>query len=60
MDMAMKIGAAVLLLMMIIAVLPRVKDAVQNSPKGSANDWLLGAALLGGVAVFVYALTQMV
>lgn len=60
MDMAMKVGSAILLLMMIIMVAPRVKDAVQNSPKGSTNDWMLAAALLGGIGVFVYALMQMV
>lgn len=60
MDMAMKIGSAILLLAMIFMVAPRIKDAVENSPKGSSNDWMLTAGLLLGVAVFVYVLMKMV
>lgn len=60
MDMAMKIGSAVLLIAMIAMVAPRVKDAVNNSPKGSHNDWFLAGGLLFAVAAFVYVLMKMV
>jgi predicted membrane channel-forming protein YqfA (hemolysin III family) len=59
MDM-MSIGSAILLIAMIVMVAPRVKHAVQNSPKGSSNDWLLAGGLIFAVAVFVYALMKMV
>ena len=59
MDM-MKIGGAILLVAMIVMVAPRVKDAVNNSPKGSSNDWVLAGGLLLAVAVFVYLLMKMV
>ena len=59
MDM-MQIGSIILLVAMIVMVAPRVKDAVNNSPKGSNNDWLLAGGLLFAVAVFIYALTKMV
>lgn len=60
MDMTMKIGSAILLVAFIAMVAPRVKDAVQNSPKGSSNDWLLAATLIAVVAAFVFALMKMV
>lgn len=60
MDLAMQIGSAVLLLAMLVMIAPRVKDAVQNSPKGSNNDWLLAAGLLLAVAAFVYILMSLV
>jgi predicted membrane channel-forming protein YqfA (hemolysin III family) len=56
----MSIGSAILLIAMIVMVAPRVKHAVQNSPKGSSNDWLLAGGLIFAVAVFVYALMKMV
>ena len=59
MDM-MQIGGAVLLVAMIVMVAPRVKDAVNNSPKGSSNDWMLAGGLLFAVAVFVFLLMKMV
>lgn len=59
MDM-MSIGSAILLVAMIVMVAPRVKHAVENSPKGSHNDWLLAGGLLFAVAIFVYVLMKMV
>ena len=56
----MQIGGAILLVAMIFMVAPRVKDAVNNSPKGSSNDWMLAGGLLFAVAVFVYLLMKMV
>lgn len=56
----MKIGSALFLVAMLVFLVPRIKPMLQNSPKGSNNEWLLAAGLLVGVAVFVWFLMKMV
>ncbi len=36
----MKIFSAILIVLMLVYLLPRAKDMVKNSPKGSSNDWV--------------------
>lgn len=55
----MKIISAIFIIALILILLPHVKNAVKNSPKGSTNDWLLGIGLIFGVGVFVFFLTQL-
>ena len=54
----LKIVSALGLLAMIALIFPRVKEAVAQAPKGSANDWraaLLPLLLVAGfVALLVY------
>ena len=54
----MKIGSAVLLIMMLFMIYPRVKHQLKHGKKGSQNEWLGAFALLGGVAVFVWLLAK--
>lgn len=56
----MKIGSAILLIMMLFMIYPRVKHELKHGKKGSQKEWLNGLALLGGVAVFVWLLAQSV
>ena len=56
----MKIGMALLFGVFIIMMLPRVKQALQDSPEGSSSDWLsalIPIALVGG---FIVLLVMMV
>ena len=54
----LKIVSAIALAAMLVMVFPRVKEAVAQTPKGSANDWraaLLPLLLVAGfVALLVY------
>ena len=56
----MKIGAALLLIMMLVYLVPRAMHAVKHSEKGSNSDWLGFALVLGGVGLFVALLDAMV
>lgn len=56
----MKIGSAILLGAMLIFMWPRAKHMIENSPKGSSNDWLGFAMVIAAIALFVYLLTLMV
>ena len=56
----MKIGAALLLIMMLVYLVPRAMHAVKHSEKGSNSDWLGFALVLGGVGLFVALLVAMV
>jgi hypothetical protein len=60
MNLWMKIGSAVLILAMIAVMWPRARDMLQNSPKGSSDDWRTFIYLLLGVGLFVYLLTKLV
>jgi len=60
MELWMKIASAALLLAMIFMVLPRAKEMIQNSPKGSSQDWRTVILLLGGVVLFIWILIKMV
>ena len=56
----MKIGSALLLTAFIAMLAPTAMHMLKNSPKGSARDWMLAIALLGGVVLFVLLLMKMV
>ncbi len=60
MELWMKIGSGIILLAFFFMLLPRAKYMLENSPKGSSNDWMLAAMLLGGVALFIYILVKVV
>jgi len=49
-----------LLLMMVIYLFPRAKYMLQNSPKGSQQDWMTFVLLIGGVALFIVFLVMLV
>ncbi len=55
-----KIGSAVLLAAMLIYLFPRAKQAVQNSPKGSASDWMGFVIPIAAVVLFVILLISLV
>ncbi len=56
----MKIGYALLLGAMIVALLPHAKHMLTNSPKAPAGGWQNVAMLILGVAGFVVLLIAMV
>lgn len=56
----MKIGSALLLLMMIIYLWPRAKQMMKESPKGSSDDWKAVIIPLAAVVGFVVLLVMMV
>lgn len=49
-----------LLLMMIIYIFPRAKHMLANSPKGSNQDWMGFAFVIGIVTLFIIFLIMMV
>lgn len=56
-----KIGTALLLGAMLIFIFPRMRHALNNSPKGSAEDWkgfLLPIALVVGFVVLLILLVR--
>ena len=59
MDWAKWITAG-LLLMMIVFLFPRAKHMLQNSPKGSSQDWSGFIFIIGFVALFIVFLIMMV
>ena len=56
----MKIGSALLLLMMLLFLWPRAKQMIEESPKGSSNDWKAAIIPLLAVIGFVILLVMMV
>jgi hypothetical protein len=56
----MKIGWAILLLAMFFFILPRARYMLQNSRKGSRQEWLNVIFILGLVLLFVLLLMKMV
>ncbi|MBF0469762.1 MAG: hypothetical protein HQL48_00145 [Gammaproteobacteria bacterium] len=60
MDMWMKIGSALLLVMMLVYLWPRAKLMMKESPKGSMEDWKSAVLALVGVIGFVILLMTMV
>ncbi len=60
MDMWMKIGSAALLVVMLIILLPRAKQMLKESPKGSTAQWISFVIPVALVALFVLFLMQMV
>ncbi len=56
----MKIATAMMLVMMLVFLFPRVRHMVKNSPKGSASDWMSAIIPLVLVIGFVAFLIKMV
>ena len=56
----MKISSALFLLAMIIYLFPRAKQVVQNTPKGSAKDWLGYIVPMAAVVLFVIILINII
>lgn len=54
----MQVAMGALALLALFFIGPRVKDAVQNSPKGSAKDWLGLLLPIGCVVLFVLLLIR--
>lgn len=58
-DLWLKAGSAILLVMMLFFLLPRAKEMLKNSPKGSSQDWmgaLIPLLLVAGFIVLLVAL----
>ncbi|GIX21599.1 MAG: hypothetical protein KatS3mg121_0382 [Gammaproteobacteria bacterium] len=56
MSLWMKIGAALLLGAMVVAMLPAARHWLEHGPRGSAAEWLNAAFVLGLVVLFVLLL----
>ena len=56
----MKIGSALLLLMMLVFLWPRARQMMKESPKGSSSDWKAAIIPLLAVIGFVILLVMMV
>ena len=56
----MKIGSALLLVLMLVVLFPRAKQMLTESPKGSAADWRAVLIPIALVAGFVVLLIMMV
>ena len=55
-----KIGTALFMLAMVIYLFPRAKHAIENSPKGSMQDWMGFILPIGAVVLFVILLIALV
>ncbi|TDJ18018.1 MAG: hypothetical protein E2O65_07110 [Gammaproteobacteria bacterium] len=60
MDLWMKIGSAVLLVAMLAILIPRAKQMMTQSPKGSTSQWVSFLIPVGLVVLFVLLLMQLV
>jgi uncharacterized membrane protein YphA (DoxX/SURF4 family) len=60
MDLWMKIGSALLLIMMAIYIWPAARHWLKNGPKGSYAQWMNVIFIFGLVALFVLLLMKMV
>ncbi len=60
MDLWMKIGTAVLLVTMLVVLIPRAKQMMTESPKGSTSQWVSFLIPIGLVVLFVLLLMQLV
>jgi len=60
MEMWMKVTYAILMGMMIIAIWPRAKHMLTNSPKPSGDDWRAVLLPIAGVILFVMLLISSV
>ena len=56
----LKIGSALFLLAMIIFLFPRAKHAIENSPKGSMQDWMGYIVPMAAVILFIILLIALV
>lgn len=55
-----KIGSALFLVAMMIYLFPRAKQTIENSPKGSASDWMGFVIPIVAVALFIVLLISLV
>ena len=55
-----KIGSALFMLAMVIYLFPRAKHVIENSPKGSMQDWMGFILPIGAVVLFVILLISLV
>ncbi len=60
MDLWMKIGSAVLLVAMLAILIPRARQMMTQSPKGSTAQWISFLIPIGVVVLFVLLLMQLV
>ena len=60
MDLWMKIGSAVLLVAMLVILIPRARQMLKESPKGTTQQWISFLIPIGIVVLFVLLLMQMV
>lgn len=60
MDLALKIGAAALLVAMLIFLIPQAKNIYANTRKGTTSEWLNFAFVICGVLAFILILTKLV
>lgn len=55
-----EIGTALFMGAMLIFLFPRAKQAVENSPKGSAKDWMGFILPIAAVVLFIVLLISLV
>ena len=55
-----KIGSALFLGAMLIFLFPRAKQVIENTPKGSAADWMGFVVPIAAVVLFVILLIALV
>lgn len=60
MDLWMKIGSAILLIAMLAIMIPRARQMLKESPKGTTSQWISFVIPVGVVVLFVLLLMQMV
>ena len=60
MDLWMKIGSAVLLVAILVMIIPRARQMVTESPKGTPAQWVSFLIPIAVVVLFVLLLMQMV
>lgn len=56
----MQIVSALALLMFVIFLFPRARDAMKNSPKGSTSDWMGFAVPMVAIFLFILLLIELV
>lgn len=56
----MQIASALALVMFIVILFPRARDAMKNSPKGSTSDWMGFIIPIVGIILFVMLLIELV
>lgn len=55
-----KIGSALFMAAMLIYLFPRAKHAIENSPKGTLQDWMGYILPMAAVVLFVIVLIALV
>lgn len=60
MDMWMKIGSAVLLVAILVMIIPRARQMIKESPKGTPAQWGSFLIPVAIVVAFVVLLMQLV